>query len=227
MNRRTFLALFGIGAVGAAVASALPEVPGVDVERLLWTPGEKTIFVPPGAGWTPIDEVVAQHGRNMPLTVSMITKEALRILQKKLTFETTIYRAYRPTLFPRLGETVQVRVPQRFGHGPVAGQVTARMFDRTQSEMLDPPTHDDDVDTYRQRVLEPAVAALAAKIPRGAMFGELELPRGAASAARISSDTASLRVAQYYDINTDRTLMRLDTIVASPLPKRSRWRTRG
>ncbi len=41
MNRRAFLGWLGGTAAGVAAASAL------DVERLLWVPGEKTIFLPP------------------------------------------------------------------------------------------------------------------------------------------------------------------------------------
>lgn len=42
MNRRSFLALLASGVAGAAL----------DPERLLWTPGARTIFVPPADGWT-------------------------------------------------------------------------------------------------------------------------------------------------------------------------------
>ncbi len=43
LNRRDFLRRLGFGTVAAAAAAS-----GVlDIERLLWVPGEKTIFVPP------------------------------------------------------------------------------------------------------------------------------------------------------------------------------------
>lgn len=43
MDRRAFLRRLGFGTVAAAAAAT-----GVlDLERLLWVPGEKTIFVPP------------------------------------------------------------------------------------------------------------------------------------------------------------------------------------
>ncbi len=43
MNRRAFLARLGFGTVAAAAAAT-----GViDIEKLLWVPGEKTIFLPP------------------------------------------------------------------------------------------------------------------------------------------------------------------------------------
>lgn len=43
MNRRAFLARLGFGTVAAAAAAT----GALDLERLLWTPGEKTIFLPP------------------------------------------------------------------------------------------------------------------------------------------------------------------------------------
>lgn len=43
MNRRSFLASLGFGTVAAAAAANSL----LDVERLLWVPGEKTIFLPP------------------------------------------------------------------------------------------------------------------------------------------------------------------------------------
>ncbi len=50
MERRQFLKRFFAGAAGAAVAATL------DVDKLLWVPGEKKIFIPPVTGWTsPID----------------------------------------------------------------------------------------------------------------------------------------------------------------------------
>lgn len=42
MDRRSFLNSLGFGTVAAA-ASAIGVV---DIERLLWTPGERTIFIP-------------------------------------------------------------------------------------------------------------------------------------------------------------------------------------
>ncbi len=43
IDRRAFLRRLGFGTVAAAAAAT-----GVlDVEKLLWTPGEKTIFIPP------------------------------------------------------------------------------------------------------------------------------------------------------------------------------------
>jgi hypothetical protein len=43
MDRRAFLRRLGFGTVAAAAAAT----GAIDIERLLWTPGEKTIFIPP------------------------------------------------------------------------------------------------------------------------------------------------------------------------------------
>lgn len=43
MNRRGFLSLLGLGAAGLAI----------DPERLLWVPGQKTIFLPSVARFAP------------------------------------------------------------------------------------------------------------------------------------------------------------------------------
>lgn len=43
MDRRRFLQMLGFGTVVAAAASTSV----FDVERALWIPGEKTIFIPP------------------------------------------------------------------------------------------------------------------------------------------------------------------------------------
>lgn len=47
MHRRDFLRRFA-----AATAAATAAAATLDPERLLWTPGEKTIFLPPDGGWT-------------------------------------------------------------------------------------------------------------------------------------------------------------------------------
>jgi hypothetical protein len=70
MNRRGFL--------GALATLAAGHV--LDPERLLWVPGAKTIFLP---SRTPT-----------LLTIDLITREALRVLQNQLTFVTVIHRQY-------------------------------------------------------------------------------------------------------------------------------------
>lgn len=56
MNRRAFLARLGFGTVAAAAAAN-----GIlDVDKLLWLPGEKTIFVPPPPTIAPLSAMLAK-----------------------------------------------------------------------------------------------------------------------------------------------------------------------
>lgn len=93
MNRRGFLKLLGYGAAGAVAAQEL------DLDRLLWVPGEKTIFLPAFEPHTfdPCD---------------WMTRESLRILKERLQFAKSINREYEPPL--HVGETVRIHLPQRF-----------------------------------------------------------------------------------------------------------------
>jgi len=50
LDRRTFLSCLGFGTVAAAAAAT----GAIDVERLLWKPGERTIFIPPPPKIEPI-----------------------------------------------------------------------------------------------------------------------------------------------------------------------------
>lgn len=47
MNRRGFLKAAIAAAAGLAVSSVVP----VDLDKLLWKPGQKTHFTPPPGGW--------------------------------------------------------------------------------------------------------------------------------------------------------------------------------
>ena len=91
MDRRQFLARFGFGSVAAAAAML-----SFDVERLLWIPGEKTIFIP-----TVTDEF---------LTIDWVTKEMLVLLKNDITFASYIDQSWKGT---HSGSTVQVKPPKR------------------------------------------------------------------------------------------------------------------
>jgi hypothetical protein len=51
MNRRKFLNLFGLGAAAFTL----------DPELLLWTPGAKTIFIPPPASYDAITAAILKY----------------------------------------------------------------------------------------------------------------------------------------------------------------------
>lgn len=92
LDRRRFLGIVLGGAAGAAIAST------VDLDQLLWMPGEKTILIP---------EVVEL---NELVTMDWLMAETLRVLQSKLQLTSFYNDAYDR----RLGDTVQVPQPQRF-----------------------------------------------------------------------------------------------------------------
>lgn len=92
MNRRSFLRVLGLGALGAAASMEL------DLERLLWVPGAKTIVLPPAGGWW--------------LSPDWLTREALKTLENNLTFMRSINRQYEEA-WPKVAFTVKMQRPQR------------------------------------------------------------------------------------------------------------------
>lgn len=111
MNRRGFLRVLGLGA--AAIA--------VDPEQLLWTPGQKTFFLPslvtpPRAlDLATLDDAIAIVARrgNQLVTPEWITREALQVLRKQLTVMQRIDRDWSGS--PAVGFTVEMKLPKRFG----------------------------------------------------------------------------------------------------------------
>lgn len=95
MSRRRFLGIVGSTATAAAVA------PLVDLERLVWTPGQ-SIVVPD------LGEVAAfGGGGNQLLTVDWITKESLRILSENMKMSSMVNRVYDEQ-FAMRGQTLEV-----------------------------------------------------------------------------------------------------------------------
>lgn len=74
MGRRRFLQVLG-GSVAVAAAA-----PFVDLEALIWTPGQSV--------------AVGEVGSGIFLTAEWITREALKILERNLQLVTTVNRAY-------------------------------------------------------------------------------------------------------------------------------------
>lgn len=100
-SRRQFLKT---ALAGAAIAAT------VDVEQLLWMPGEKTIFLPTFDDYELI-------------TPDWVTREALDILQRQIALTSRFSRAYDEK-FPKIGDTVNVRVPMRFTPFDNSGRIT-------------------------------------------------------------------------------------------------------
>jgi hypothetical protein len=86
LTRRGFLGTLAAAAAGMAL----------DPERLLWAPGQKTIFLP-----TPV-----LASGNTFITPEWITRETMAFLRNALKVQKTIDREFFSGL--------QVRIPQRF-----------------------------------------------------------------------------------------------------------------
>jgi hypothetical protein len=175
MNRRRFLQMLSAGAFGAMT---------LDVEKLLWVPGQKTIFLPPPSS-------------NSILTIEMITRESLRILENMLTFGTHAQRSYEGG--HKLGDTVMG---------------SAVLADHCAVDLAF-PTAPTTLNAYSTRVLRPAISELAKRVNNVGpfVFGELDLPKGVHAAARVTSDKASLRGTVAYDMRSASMVLRLDALV--------------
>jgi hypothetical protein len=91
-NRRDFLKLLGVGAATVAIAP-----------KLVFGDSVKKAIAP-----APVELETALS--NQLLTPSMITKEALKILEKNLKAMHTINRQF-DRQFAKIGSTLRIRVP--------------------------------------------------------------------------------------------------------------------
>lgn len=105
LSRRGFL-----NTLAAALAGAVS-----DPERLLWTPGERTIILPPAQGW--ITGVDWGTGRSQSFIVvsEIINREGLRILQRNLDYTRFVDRKY-DSAFLSLPEGATLYIGGRY-HG--------------------------------------------------------------------------------------------------------------
>lgn len=99
-SRRQFLRT---ALVGAAVAAT------VDVEQLLWMPGEKTILLP---------ELVPCWSDEQ---IDWFTRHSLDIMNKNLAIAAKFNRQYDQKF--RVGDTLIVRIPRRFEPYDYSGKV--------------------------------------------------------------------------------------------------------
>lgn len=91
MNRRAFLAWLGGTAAGVAAAHTL------DLDKLLWVPGEKTIFLP-------------TESNALFVTVSEVTRELARLLRPRLPVAPRFALA-------QLGDVANIGIPVVMNHG--------------------------------------------------------------------------------------------------------------
>lgn len=94
----------------------------LDPEFALWLPGRKRYF-DIGASAREISPIILPPQVGLPkntfLTVDMITREALKVLENQLRFahrvDMDFFRGEQwPVMGRRVGDTIQIRKPQRF-----------------------------------------------------------------------------------------------------------------
>lgn len=182
MDRRAFLKV--LGGTAAVVAAA----PMLDLERLLWVPGEKTIFLP----------YEGPFG-NQIVTVDWITREALRILENNLKMASVFNREYDAKF-------------QLIPHATVGkdGLTRQRIID-VDHDVLTMKRAD-----ARTRILEPVAANLAHSVQMNQQtrFGTPMVLRGVDHCAVVTNPSTgiSVRGVSGYDLVGDRMRLTLDIV---------------
>lgn len=209
LSRRQFWKLAASGVVGAAVTA------NVDIERLLWVPGEKTYFLPAEKVFT-----------GKLISPEWMTKEIARLLKRNLQFAQQITRQHDADYAMQLGGTVNVRVPARFTVSDNRRYVPQPIIDNTKAVTLNKQyavtlaTLDPSMDVELARAHCKQIAGqLADRIidDRVDVFAPLVLPTAVESAHRVTDRATGLSVrgVRDYDINTDSYFTRFDVLGGS------------
>ncbi len=149
---------------------------------------------------------------NNLLTISMITNEALMVLENELTFTGRVDRSYDDqfaVVGAKIGNTVNVRRPGRF-IGTTGPALNVEDFNETSVPVtLDTQFHVDtqftsqdltlSLDMFSDRVLKPAIAAIANKMDfDGTTMATLKTANTVGTAGTTPSDIATFLTAQAY-----------------------------
>jgi len=149
---------------------------------------------------------------NNLLTISMITNEALMVLENELTFTGRVDRSYDEQFAivgAKIGNTVNVRRPGRF-IGTTGPALNVEDFNETSTPVtLDTQFHVDtqfttqdltlSLDMFSDRVLKPAIAAIANKMDYdGTSMAVLKTANTVGTAGTVPSDIATFLTAQAY-----------------------------
>lgn len=209
LSRRQFWKLAASGVVGAVVTA------NVDIEKLLWVPGEKTYFLPAEKAF----------GGNTLITTEWLTKEVLRVMKQNLKLANRYYdNAY---VGATVGSTVMVREPQVFKvHNSI--YTPQRIVDSVKPVTLKHQYCVDYMTTARDQVEPVEVARFQAqsigeRLADGMnkekcdVFGRLHEPKGVESVytATDPETGASVRGIRVYDILTDAYFQRFDVLGGS------------
>lgn len=214
LSRRSFLGL--LTATTAAAAT-------LDLDQLLWTPGEKTFFLPPPVEVVDVSlEALGPFGQ---VDLDWVTRESLRVLNNQLSFAKHVNRQYAGLYGSegqRIGDTVNIRLPQKFTGGQRVGKVRDRLKHVQLNQQFTVELDREELracgskEEMSRRVIEPAAAVMAAHIQRKGLtvFGKLPLPHGVQQATVASAPALGLSVRgmQHYDIAEDRDRIRLDIL---------------
>lgn len=211
LSRRSFLGFLTAGTVGVAT---------LDLDRLLWTPGAKTIFLPP-----PVEIVEGFEGNSLA-DFNWLAKEVLRTLKNNLAFANSVNRNYDRHFVDsanRIGDTVQIRLPSRFEPRaaaeafPVLNTKAVRL-DQQHALDVDP----DELAACRtrkdltKRIVTPTAAAMATAMERGRInvMGKLQIPPGVERGTVVSHEASGLclRGVSFYDVHEGRTRVRFDIL---------------
>lgn len=218
VSRRAFL-----GIVGTALVAA-----NIDPEALVWTPGEKTLFLPPERAIVPatIEDVATfQRGTGR---LDWIVKEVTRRLRNRLYADGAINEHYQlqvPRDQPlRIGETLLLRDPQPFvplSDEPIHLSARPVTADHQYSMVLSArerydlthgsgPMVDAMLDTYAKQF------AVMMKHDGVNVVGSLEIPPYiSGSAHRVTApDGVSVRGIEQYDVYDHTLQTRFDVIGA-------------
>lgn len=149
---------------------------------------------------------------NNLLTISMITNEALMVLENELTFTGRVDRNYDDQFAivgAKIGATVNVRRPGRF-IGTLGPALNVEDFNETSSPVtLNTQFHVDtqfttqdltlSLDMFSDRVLKPAIAAIANKMDfDGTTLAKNSTANMVGTAGVVPSDIATFLTAQAY-----------------------------
>ena len=148
---------------------------------------------------------------NTNLTIDMITNQALMILHQKLNFIGSVNRQYDASFAKsgaKIGDTLRVRLPNEY---TVRSGATLSAQDTTETSVALPVTNQKgvdvnfsseeltmDIDSFSERILEPAMSVLAANIEHDMSCSILAASTDIAG-SRIRSEKLSMSIVNSSD----------------------------
>lgn len=198
LGRRGFLKSL-IGGIAAAVT--LPAV--LDPEKLLWVPGEKLISIP-----ATVESVIYS---NEPVTIAMITREAMRALENNLRAVKGINQSYLNLGSVGTGSTVGLLMPVKREPGLILDHSSSIEFSIPAIAIANGHYTMGDIRPVLEEAMEDLANSLRRHENQDVIMVDSPLPTRVDAACIESTNELSLRGMEQYDIVNDRLLFRLDT----------------